>query len=122
MGKLENLNFKGGYYVYVGSALNNIDARVNRHLKDEKKLFWHVDYLLNSPEAYVFEVILERSGEKWECDVAFLISKGGISVDKFGSSDCKCDSHLFYFENYNKAEKCVLNTFKSLNLDLETLK
>lgn len=122
VGKLGNTDFKGGYYVYVGSALNSIDARIRRHLKDEKKLFWHVDYLLNSPEACVIQVILERSGEKWECGVASLIYERGIKMDKFGSSDCKCHSHLFYFENYTEAEKCVLNAFKGLNLDWEILK
>ena len=46
IGKLGLLNFDKGYYVYVGSALNSLEARLERHLKTEKKLFWHVDYLL----------------------------------------------------------------------------
>jgi Uri superfamily endonuclease len=64
VGKLGEIDFKKGYYVYVGSALNSIDSRVWRHLSKEKKLFWHIDYLLNSPNATVKEVILERSPKK----------------------------------------------------------
>ncbi len=30
--------FPAGYYVYVGSALGGIEARVNRHLRNVKKL------------------------------------------------------------------------------------
>lgn len=119
VGKLGRLNFKRGYYVYVGSALNSIDARIKRHLKKEKKLFWHVDYLLNSPNASIKEVILERSPDKWECVIAGEISKKGILSDKFGCSDCKCDSHLFYFKKYSESEKQVLSAFNKFELNIE---
>ncbi|MGZ7069104.1 MAG: GIY-YIG nuclease family protein [Methanobacterium sp.] len=119
VGKFGKLNFKKGFYVYVGSALNSIDARIKRHLKNDKKLFWHIDYLLNTSNTSVKKVILERSGEKWECDVAGQISKKGIQITNFGSSDCKCDSHLFYFGNFKDAEECVLNAFNKFKLDSE---
>lgn len=121
VGKLGEMDFKKGYYVYVGSALNSIDSRVRRHLSKEKKLFWHIDYLLNSPNSDVKEVILERSPEKWECDVAMEISKKGTSTDKFGCSDCKCSSHLFYFEKKKAAENACLYSFKKLKLVFETI-
>lgn len=119
VGKLGKIDFKKGYYVYVGSALNSIDARIKRHLKNEKKLFWHIDYLLNSPNASINEVILERSPEKWECKIATAISKKGIPVIKFGCSDCKCDSHLFYFEKFKTTQKCVLSSFNMYKLEPE---
>lgn len=119
IGKLGILDLKKGYYIYVGSALNSIDARIKRHLKRDKKLYWHVDYLLNSSKASIRSVIYERSPEKWECHVAGQISKKGIPVKKFGSSDCKCDSHLFYFEKFRNAENCSINTFNKLKLDFE---
>ena len=37
VGKIGELDFKKGYYVYVGSALNSIDGRIKRHLKIRKK-------------------------------------------------------------------------------------
>ncbi|MDZ4245940.1 MAG: DUF123 domain-containing protein, partial [Dehalococcoidia bacterium] len=36
-----------GFYAYVGSALSGLDKRIGRHLKTRKKLFWHIDYLLD---------------------------------------------------------------------------
>ena len=121
VGKLGEMDFKKGYYVYVGSALNSIDSRVRRHLSKEKKLFWHIDYLLNSPNSNVEEVILERSPEKWECNVAVEISKKGISTDRFGCSDCKCSSHLFYFESKKGAEDTCSGAFKKLKLVFEII-
>jgi len=122
VGKLGRLNFQMGYYVYVGSALNSIDARIKRHLKSEKKLFWHVDYLLNSPDASIKDVVLEKSPSKWECAVADEISKKGTPLDKFGCSDCKCDSHLFYFKKYGEAEGHVLSAFNKFELNPENFK
>lgn len=119
IGKLGELDFKKGFYVYVGSALNSIDARIRRHLSDEKKLFWHIDYLLASLNSTIDEVILERSSEKWECWVAMEISKKGVSVDGFGCSDCRCNSHLFYFESKEEAENTCLNSFKKFKLQIE---
>jgi Uri superfamily endonuclease len=119
IGKIGELDFKKGYYVYTGSALNSIDARIKRHLKTRKKIFWHVDYFLASPNASIKKVVLERSSEKWECKVAGEISSKGSPVIKFGCSDCKCDSHLFYFENYDETEKWVLNAFNKFALNIE---
>lgn len=122
IGKLGEIGFKRGYYVYVGSALNSIDARIRRHLSKEKKLFWHIDYLLNSFNSAVKEVVLERSHEKWECNVAMEISKEGLPVVKFGCSDCKCGSHLFYFKSKEVAENACLDSFKKFNLETEKIR
>ena len=52
IGKMGELNFKKGLYIYVGSAMNNIEKRVERHIKTSKGrnkiLFWHIDYLLSN--------------------------------------------------------------------------
>src|SRR5690554_1632467 len=45
IGKLSTALFPKGVYVYIGSAKKNIETRVNRHLKIEKKKRWHMDYL-----------------------------------------------------------------------------
>lgn len=45
IGKLGRLDFKKGYYVYVGSAMNRLESRLKRHLSNKKKMHWHVDYL-----------------------------------------------------------------------------
>jgi Uri superfamily endonuclease len=46
VGALGKIHFSKGHYVYVGSAMNGIEGRVRRHLRDEKKTRWHVDYFL----------------------------------------------------------------------------
>jgi Uri superfamily endonuclease len=43
VGKLGNISFPYGYYAYVGSVLNGLEARIARHLKEEKLFHWHID-------------------------------------------------------------------------------
>lgn len=97
IGKLGTFCFLPGHYVYVGSAKRSICARVERHLKKEKKLRWHFDYF--RPFVQV-EKVMTFPGETGECGLFHhLLSekKGTIPVKGFGSSDCKCEAHLFYY-------------------------
>lgn len=100
VGKLGNFKIKKGYYVYVGSAFGpgGLKARVGRHLKKSKKLRWHIDYI--RAETEIVDIHFSTSNEKLECQwAANLAENGGETPFKgFGSSDCKCTSHLFYFE------------------------
>jgi Uri superfamily endonuclease len=124
VGKQGFIDFKKGYYVYVGSALNSLESRIKRHLSNDKKLHWHVDYLLMNKNAEVVDVVFAVSDDRWECSIASEISKNGEGVPKFGCSDCKCPSHLFYFNDLKPDEICS-NSFKKLKLEpenLETLK
>ena len=103
VGKLGNLKFKKGYYVYVGSALKNLEKRIERHFKKEKKTKWHIDYLLASKFASLECAIVFLSTKKIECLISEKISKFAKGfVKKFGSSDCKCKSHLYYFDDVEK--------------------
>lgn len=98
VGRLGTFTFPRGYYIYVGSAQGGLDARVKRHLKSEKRLRWHIDYLLES--ARVVEVWYALGGESQEClwcQVAQEMPRSEIPVPGFGSSDCRCPSHLIYF-------------------------
>lgn len=92
IGKLGLFDFPAGCYVYTGSARVNIDARISRHLRSDKKLRWHIDYLLASRYATVTKVV--RS-VKTECIVNQRIH-GLIVAHGFGASDCRhgCGSHL----------------------------
>jgi Uri superfamily endonuclease len=115
IGRLGRITFSKGFYVYVGSALNSLQARVARHLSSEKKLKWHIDYLLASPNAEVETVITRQTEKKIECKVNEIIQKFGKPVEKFGSSDCKCKSHLTYFKELGEIRKAYANLKKSLN-------
>lgn len=99
IGKLGSFTFQKGIYVYVGSAKRNIKSRIDRHLKLEKKLHWHFDYL--RPFVEILEV-QTYSGDEGECQLFQRLmqeNKGTIPVHGFGSSDCKCAAHLFYIES-----------------------
>jgi Uri superfamily endonuclease len=45
IGKLGPLMFGRGLYFYVGRALKGLEARIEKHLRRNKKHFWHIDYL-----------------------------------------------------------------------------
>src|SRR5450631_1271369 len=94
IGNLGTFRFPAGRYVYTGSAKRNLEARVARHLRTEKQLRWHVDWLLAAFGVKVLDV--QRSSED-ECVLNQII--GGVFVAPgFGASDCHngCGSHLRY--------------------------
>ena len=92
VGRLGCFDFPAGEYVYTGSARRNLEARIARHLRSEKTLRWHIDYLLTAPGVRVHRVL--RSDEN-EC---LLVQRSGgeVVVPRFGASDCRsgCVSHL----------------------------
>ena len=94
IGKLGKLKFQKGFYAYVGSAMAGIESRVKRHLRAEKRLHWHIDYLLEG--AVIRGVICMESERKEECEIAAKFEKRFMSVGGFGCSDCGCRSHLFF--------------------------
>jgi sugar fermentation stimulation protein A len=96
IGALGVLTFKPGWYVYVGSALNGLSARVARHLRLRKRKRWHIDYL--RPAAERVSAFLLPSRRDRECALARKLRRiSNGQVAQFGSSDCACPSHLFYF-------------------------
>lgn len=117
--KLGNIEFKKGYYVYVGSAMNSLEARIKRHLSDEKKLHWHIDYFLKESE--IEKVIYNISSKKIECELSQFIASKTYGIQDFGCSDCDCESHLYYFKTKNQAVKCVKDTYNSLEIDFNII-
>lgn len=96
-GKLGKLNFRAGYYLYTGSAKKNFAERIIRHIKKRKKRHWHLDYLSQHYKIIIVKKISEKRYS--ECHFHRLSSrkfKGVVKVKNFGSSDCKCGSHLAY--------------------------
>ena len=94
IGKLGNINFKKGFYAYIGSALNGLEQRINRHLRNDKKKHWHIDYLLQFGK--IIDVYYNDSGSKEECDLAKKFEEKLVLIPDFGCGDCNCKSHLFY--------------------------
>jgi len=81
-----------GWYVYTGSARRGLAARVRRHLSRDKRRRWHIDWLLERPQASVEWVALPLGRE---CALNRAIG-GTAAVRGFGASDCRagCGSHL----------------------------
>ncbi|MBI5458408.1 DUF123 domain-containing protein [Methanobacterium sp.] len=121
IGKKGEIQFKKGCHVYVGSALNSLEGRIKRHLRQNKKMHWHVDYLLDSPHTQVTEVFYSDDGDKHECELAAQIALKGAEIKGFGCSDCNCPAHLFYFQNESQATLNCLEGFKKLKLEVKAL-
>ena len=115
--KLGKILFKKGYYVYVGSAMNSLESRIKRHLSDDKKLHWHIDYLLKHTE--ITDIIINVSDKKVECELSCYIASKTTGIQNFGCSDCDCESHLYYFKNRNEAIECVKKAYDSIAMDFE---
>jgi len=92
VGRLGRFTFPAGAYVYTGSAKRAFEARIARHLRADKTLRWHIDYLLAAPDATVVEVIRSSTPE---CTLNQIV-RGSIVAPGFGASDCRsgCGSHL----------------------------
>ncbi len=112
IGKKGEKCFNKGYYIYVGSALNGLDQRIQRHLRKQKKIHWHIDYLLN--HAVIIDVFYKESKIREECNIAKKLDGQLFSILGFGCTDCRCKSHLFYgsFEEVMLAvEKLQINSY-----------
>ena len=95
IGQLGKLTFSKGYYIYVGSAMGNLSARIKRHLQKRKKLHWHIDYLAGHTSELIPLPI--RSSQRQECEIAKALSSiMQMGPSGFGSSDCPCQTHLFF--------------------------
>jgi Uri superfamily endonuclease len=99
VGRLGVVRLAAGRYVYVGSAhgAGGLAARVGRHLRDDKVRHWHVDTL--TALARPVEVWFATGDARLECAWAeALAATPGVTIPVagFGSSDCRCTSHLFH--------------------------
>ena len=125
IGSLGEFEFNRGYYFYSGSAMgkNGLFNRVKRHLTKrvttntimevigEKKLKWHIDYLLEVGD--VIGIKISEKHENLECKAAGILhSIADELYYKFGSSDCHCISHLYY---YRKKPELKIEGFIDLN-------
>jgi len=120
VGALGVLVFREGWLVYIGSAQGSGGlSRVRRHMyfsRSRKNPRWHVDYLLCSPVMHLVNAICSITPDPLECSLARLL--GSLSdatpVPRFGSSDCRCLSHLIFFPN--DPASGILSCFHALGL------
>jgi endonuclease-3 len=125
-GSLGKMHYSKGYYVYTGSARGKSGfSRIQRHINVAKGInktrHWHIDYLL--PNTTLKAVITLNTAENLECRISNQI-KTTTSIKNFGSTDCKCTSHLQYHTNFNNLLNCTLNAYRiyTNNVNLHLLK
>ncbi len=117
IGALGTKTFQKGYYAYNGSAFGPGGfKRVQRHkqnLEKCNKKHWHIDYFLSNPETRYKGVI--KSNEDIECSLSAINDEKISKVSDFGSSDCKCKSHLLYSTNLGLLKEKLLDKHKGLS-------
>lgn len=118
IGHLGSYKFQKGFYFYTGSARKNLKQRIERHIRKEKKLHWHIDYLLNSNDVKIIDIFLFYSTSREECDrnkEVLELQGSSLPCKNFGSSDCsKCFSHLVRFK-YKKDINGYLKKIKKFS-------
>jgi Uri superfamily endonuclease len=117
IGRRGRFRFPAGFYLYVGSALGpgGLGGRLERHLRAEKRLHWHVDYLLHARWTRITQVWALEGAARRECDwawAALQLPGAGLVVPRFGSSDCRCAAHLIGFAGLAKPPR--LDAFTAL--------
>jgi len=98
-GRFGKVLFPSGFYLYAGSAFGpgGLNARIGRHFRQDKKIRWHVDNLsitMNPVECW-YHVSQTKRECQWNSRLEDIHDT--YPLRGFGSSDCKCLSHLHYF-------------------------
>jgi Uri superfamily endonuclease len=114
IGSLGMLAFEAGVYAYVGSAANGIVRRVSRHLRRDKNLRWHIDYLLEHSRITCVHVIESDAPREMECRIAGYLSRRNGHIRGFGCSDCRCASHLFRMDDSRDATDGIASSLDGL--------
>lgn len=96
LARLGNPVLAPGLYLYCGSANGpgGVRARLGRHLRRDKAVRWHIDYL----SGMAAEIAGLLVPETIECSLrqkASFCLNAQAPVPGFGSSDCRiCPAHL----------------------------
>ncbi len=112
VGRLGRIALEPGHYLYVGSAFGpgGVRARVARHLRRDKRLHWHLDYLREALEPLEAWYTLDAVRREHEFAAALAAWRGAEGVRGFGSSDCACPSHLFALRRRPRAGRLARST------------
>jgi len=99
--KFIDKTFPKGYYYYIGSAQRNLDSRLSRHKKANKKIHWHIDHLTTLysniiTNIFVFDGVI-KEGETYIASNFQTLFNADIIVSGFGNSDTpNTKTHLFF--------------------------
>jgi Uri superfamily endonuclease len=112
IGRLGSIRLPPGWYVYVGSAFGpgGLRARIGHHRKRAAHPHWHIDYLRRYTRLEsVWYCCGVRREHEWAARIGAMPG-AAIVLRGFGSSDCRCATHLYWFAESPNATvlKCVL--------------
>jgi Uri superfamily endonuclease len=98
-GRLGERRLPRGWYCYVGSAFGpgGLAARCGRHLRQDKRLRWHIDYL--RPHLRLAAIWYAEDSRRMEHEWARALDTWepvSCAWPGFGASDCRCVSHLWH--------------------------
>jgi Uri superfamily endonuclease len=100
IGRLGEVSFFPGDYVYLGSAWGpgGLKARLGRHLRGDGRPHWHVDLLRAACRVTGYGyVIASRKDQECRWSQALGALPGASFVAGFGASDCRdCPAHLVF--------------------------
>jgi Uri superfamily endonuclease len=100
VGRWGEIRLESGYYTYVGSAFGpgGVRARVSRHLRQDKRRHWHLDYVRGhlAPISVWYTHDEARREHGWAQSLQSHAAFTGI--EGFGCSDCGCIAHFFASE------------------------
>ena len=101
VGRLGTMQLRPGMYIYVSSALGpgGVRARIAHHHRKVVSPYWHIDALRRYVR--IDRVLVAYGRRRRECKWAAefgALPGASIPLPGFGSSDCHCAAHLFYFE------------------------
>ena len=100
VGGLGDVPFESGLYLYCGSAQGGLMPRLARHMRSDKTMHWHIDHLTGAGQ--VIGALTFLGGKETECRLAAALGTiPGVEPTglRFGSSDCRCRTHLFHLRD-----------------------
>lgn len=109
IGRLGILEQEPGYYIYVGSAFGpgGLWARTRRHRRKIGASHWHIDYLkpwLDLREIWYTHDPVRRE-HQW-AKALLTVPESSVPLPGFGSSDCRCGTHLVHFSSAPDFDCC----------------
>ncbi len=113
IGCLGKRKLERGVYVYIGSARGpgGLKARIYRHLKLNKRIKWHIDYLTVNPKVRIKAVFYLKSKDLLESIVANkLLSNNFFKgvIKGFGCTDRRNNyTHLYKLKNKSSIEELM---------------
>lgn len=99
IGKIGTLQLKPGFYIYVGSAFGpgGLKARIRHHNRKTARPHWHIDYLASNLKLKEIWYTCDSVHREHQWATILSCTRGAsMPLTGFGSSDCRCKSHLFF--------------------------